>query len=267
MGLFNISLEEGSAENFKETLNLTESGWYPVILSYHFFISFSSLLGNSIVLYGSQKYKAFNVDEVIVVFIECLAISDLLIFFSSTLPILVTLIARQWVLGPVICVIHSYFIFIPGIAQNLIILGISCYKLYYVIKPLSCTISRNRVWMAIKGIYVFSTLYTVLSWSINNQVEFSPYDLSCLVKTESTLMVYYSSFGILFLNFIPSALMIVINITILAVARSASKKHGQHMRKKSVVVISAIAWIYIISSVPKGVSHMILYPIQGLVNR
>ena len=55
--------------------------------------------GNLAVFLSSRLYNAVNVDSVSIVFIEMLAIIDLLIAVSYSLPVAVTLFAKKYILG------------------------------------------------------------------------------------------------------------------------------------------------------------------------
>ena len=238
-------------------LGFVDTWVYTVLILYHILITLSALIGNPVILYGSFKYNAINVEETSVLFIKCLAVTDILILMSSAIPILTTLLAQRWVLGSVICFFHSYFIFIPGISQNLIILMISCYKLRYITKPFSVPPSGKATRNSMIAVYMFAVLYSLVAIPLADGAEFSLPDLSCIPKFENLKIKIYSSLGIILLNFVPSVTMFIVNILILLQAHAASKKHGDRLSLKSLVFISTIAWIYIISSIPKGVRYVL----------
>ena len=193
-------------------------------------------------------------------FIKCLAVTDILILLSSAVPILTTLLSKSWVLGQTVCFIHANFIFVPGISQNIIILMISCYKLHYIMKPFTTPLSPTTARSSIILVYIFSSIYTLVAITISDGAEFTQPDLSCIPRFENPRIKLYSTVGILMLNFLPSVVMFVVNVVILFVAHSASRKHGNHLSLKSLVFISAIAWIYMISSIPKGVRYIMQDP-------
>ena len=257
--MFEVNLTSGTEDHYKEA-GFVNTWYYPVLVIYHVLITLSALIGNPVILYGSFKYNALNVEEISVVFIKCLAVTDILILLSSAIPILTTLLARSWVLGPVVCFIHSFLIFVPGISQNIIILMISCYKLRYIMRPFSGPLSPSAVRNSILLVYLFALIYTVIAIFLTENAEFSLPDLSCIPSLNNSRIKVYSTVGILLLNFLPSVIMFVVNVLLLLLAHAANQRHGDTLSLKSLVFISAIAWIYIVSSIPKGIRYIL----QGL---
>ena len=69
---------------------------------FDFFMLVFGILGNSIVLYGSKKYQAINIDKISITLIEHLATSEILILLLHNVPIFLSLIFKSWVLGKVL---------------------------------------------------------------------------------------------------------------------------------------------------------------------
>ena len=70
-----------------------------VLALFDFFMLVFGILGNSIVLYGSKKYQAINIDRISTTLIEHLATAEILILVLHNLPIFLSLIFKSWVLG------------------------------------------------------------------------------------------------------------------------------------------------------------------------
>ena len=63
------------------------------------FVLFTSLIGDTTILIASIKYNAFKLHDCMVVFIQHIAVGDLLITLFGVVPMIVVLIAKKWVFG------------------------------------------------------------------------------------------------------------------------------------------------------------------------
>ena len=66
-------------------------------------IFISSLIGDTTILIASIKYNAFKLNNLVVVFIQHIAVSDLLVTLFTIFPRIVSLLSNSWVLGPGLC--------------------------------------------------------------------------------------------------------------------------------------------------------------------
>ena len=72
-----------------------------VLALFDLFMLVFGILGNSIVLYGSRKYQAINIDKISIMLIEHLATAEILILVLHNLPIFLSLIFKEWILGEI----------------------------------------------------------------------------------------------------------------------------------------------------------------------
>ena len=99
-----------SIEDVNDYLQYSDPGYY-ILTVYHGFSLVFGLIGNSLVLYGSIRFNAIKEDNISVLLIEALAISDLLVLLSGGgVARLITLIAKRWVLGAVGCFLSGMYI-------------------------------------------------------------------------------------------------------------------------------------------------------------
>ena len=81
-------------------------------VTYYMFGLLSSLIGDTLILAASFQKKAFNVNILIVTVIQHIAICDLTITITSTLPIVISLLANSWVLGDGLCYARAYIYYL-----------------------------------------------------------------------------------------------------------------------------------------------------------
>ncbi|XP_063680169.1 somatostatin receptor type 5-like [Bolinopsis microptera] len=74
-----------------------------VLSAYTSFIFLSSLIGDTLILIGSIRYNAIKLHKIMVVFIQYIAVADLVISIVRLLPGAVSLVANVWVFGDFLC--------------------------------------------------------------------------------------------------------------------------------------------------------------------
>ena len=101
------------------------------------------LAGNGFVLYATVRYNAIELDRASVLYLQNLAVADILILIFYSLPFLLVLISRRWIIGEILCYLTFYITCIAGFVDNFTILGISCYRVWVLLCPfrfVSCSI-------------------------------------------------------------------------------------------------------------------------------
>ena len=116
------------------TLDLTTS--QIVILGIYCSIMTSlGLIGNCTVIYSTFRYKAIRLDRVSLLFVQNLAVADVLYTIFVILSATVTFLAGGWVLGVAWCDVGAQLGFTPAVANFLFVMYISLYRLFLVTHP------------------------------------------------------------------------------------------------------------------------------------
>ena len=112
-----------------------------------------------------------------------LAITDLLITFSLHLPILISVICRGWVLGPVLCGLTHYIHQLVVINKLWVMVLISVYRVWMVRQPASVRdIVQQKPWVKICGGVAAASCGILLileAVSPGDNAFFDPRRLSC----------------------------------------------------------------------------------------
>ena len=74
-----------------------------LLIGYRSLISVSSLIGDTLILVGSLRYSAIKLHKILVIFIQHIAVADLLFVTFGVVPGAVSLAANDWILGEVMC--------------------------------------------------------------------------------------------------------------------------------------------------------------------
>ena len=127
-----------------ETTNFTKFGIHNdaeryAWVTYTIFVSLSSLIGDSLILYASFQRDAFKLNKFIVAIIQHIAVCDIGYTISSIIPITTSLIANTWVLGDAMCYARVYLghsIYPAGLFQ---ITFLTASKMLLVKYPIRCS--------------------------------------------------------------------------------------------------------------------------------
>ena len=115
------------------------------LAGYYLFILISSLVGDTIILIASLKYRAFNFHKLIVVTIQHIAFCDLMVTTTNVIPRIVSLICDKWVFGNSLCYLTAYTGYYFNSVSLLLICIMTTSKLLLLKYPFLCeTISVKK---------------------------------------------------------------------------------------------------------------------------
>ena len=98
-----------SAQFSNQTLYGIKSGPVRYLWAgYLVFVLLSSLIGDTIILIASIRYRAFKLHKVIVVIIQHIAVCDLLVSVTFTTARTISLLVNTNVLGGALCYLSPY---------------------------------------------------------------------------------------------------------------------------------------------------------------
>ena len=135
------------------------------LATYTLLVTTVGLLGNSLVIYSSIRYNAIQLDKVSVLFVQNLAVADLVYILCNVLPSAVTYIAGRYVLGSAYCFINAAITLIPGSVNTLTILALTAYRLLIVVSPYRAfTLLRARVIVGLTWLVACVPVAVVLAY-------------------------------------------------------------------------------------------------------
>ena len=125
-----------------------------IYVSLHIISLIASLVGDSVILIGTIKYRAIKQHKVIVAIIQHLAILDILASVFYVLPKSVTLITDRWEFGAIVCYVYFYFWSFYQSSSFLLTWALPIVKLIIVKYPL-----RAVSWSLMIGCKICAALY------------------------------------------------------------------------------------------------------------
>lgn len=98
-------------------------------------ITIVGICGNLFVLYASRVHKALKIDKTSVIFLESLAVSDVILSLVVYLPSAVTIVAGKWILGQEFCYFSKVATISATYNETLVIALMSVYRVWMLRKP------------------------------------------------------------------------------------------------------------------------------------
>ena len=234
-----------------EAVRYIWAGWFIFVLG-------SSLVGDTIILIASIKYEAIALPEVMVAFIQHIAVSDLVISISDVSLLAVSLVANKWTFGPLLCHTRPYFSYTGYLAGSLLVSGMVTSKLLTLKYPL-----RSRTWTAGTAHRICFLMWLLaLFWPISfnlvdaYDVTFDYGSYTCIYKFSSGVWKFLLPVGIVIFNVVPTIFIVVTSVMILSLARRISRESRQGMRWQGVMTVVLTGVAYCVSFLPIAVNHI-----------
>eukprot|EP00116_Pleurobrachia_bachei_P006857 sb/3467119/ len=207
-------------------------------------------------------------DRTTLVFIENLALADILISVLYYFPMMVTVLTGKWIFGDIMCWFSGFFSsHIPFIAEIQVIMAISCYRLWMlrrtpgqrgVVKVIHIKVLVSLIW-AVSSIPVlywigqgcgqFYSKKIMMCWT-DNHLPTSPTYLSTKIFTAIFIAI-------------PMIIVFLANIKILCIIVTHSLKIGRSLMPhiRTVITVNLICWAFLFSYTPIFI-HIILKSTQ-----
>ena len=242
------------------TLDLRISQVVPLSI-FCFFMTTVGIIGNATVIYSTVRYKALKLDAVSLLFIQNLALADIVYVIVAIFPSFVTYSARGWVLGQGWCFVQAQLAFTPGFANSMLVLAITVYRLLlFTVPHRAVTIRTGRLCVTlIWSVAIFTP--AILNGYLGTKGVFQIRTGACIssVYDDATVAVLIIS---LLLVLIPIVIITIVNISICIIAirhSTTSSAHNKTIRRrknKSLVMTGCLSGVFVLSWMPQVVSNL-----------
>ena len=231
--------------------------------TYLTFVFLSSLFGDTIVLITFKFSKAIRLNPVIIVFIQHLATCDLLLCITWVLPIMISVIVEDWLLGNVLAQVQAAITFTYTMS-TLLVCFLTTSKLLLVKYPL-----KTGLWTA-KGTHIFCSLF----W-----LALATYSLQRGIREKDKIFFDYSTYEIDFLHsdgnkvlslmkgslyLLITAIIILtsaLTLSVLLKSRRVARRASACVRWQGILTVVLTATVFCISSLP----YFVFYTAEPLM--
>ena len=224
-------------------------------------MAFFGIFGNGTVIYSSLRYNAIRLDKISLIFVQNLAIADILYTICVILPQMVTYLAGGWVLGPVYCFLAAQISFIPGSANALTVLALTGYRLRLISSPFS-SVSRCAARGVMAGVWLAASSGTIISLGYGSSSTFNPANGKCMssiyinkaAKVPFLLAVALIVILPIFLTTIFNTVLVFFSIRSSRRMRNMTRRKGEKKKKesnyKALLMVCSLSGLFIVSWVP-----------------
>ena len=117
-----------------------------LLILWNFIVVMSSLIGDSIILIATIKYKAIKLHKLVVIVMQHMAVCDLIQTVFRVFPITLALISDRWVVGELLCHVQESVSWVCGSVTMLLTCAMTTLKLITVKYPLRAWPTRHTYW-------------------------------------------------------------------------------------------------------------------------
>ena len=235
-----------------EPMNVSSSQTIPLSI-FCFFMTVFGIFGNGTVIYASVRFNALKLDKVSLLFIQNLAVADVIYTVVSIFPSFVTYSSGGWVLGKGWCFVQAQLAFVPGFANSMLVLIITLYRLVLFTIPLQAITQTSAVVfvVVIWGIAILTP--AILNGYCQTHGVFQPGTGACIssVYEEARIAVLIVSVVLVLL---PIVFITLTNVVICSIAIRHSSRKKQ--RSKNVFMVCLLSGTFVLSWLPQVVSNL-----------
>ena len=230
--------------------------------AWYIFLIITSVLGDTSILVGSIKYRAFHLHRVIVTFIQHIAVCDLLysITYLSFLP--GSILRNRWITKKTHCLITPFIGYYLNHVGCLLICGMTVSKfllLRYCLKTRSW--SRKLAHKFCAGIWIFCLcLPTMLLIVDKDDVNFDDRVHYCRYKFSSPKWIVLRPISYVLFYLTPT--LVVVMTTVLLISDSRKVAKGATLKWQGLLTLILTATFYSLAKLPITVYSVL----QGLAD-
>ena len=222
------------------------------------FVIVSSLLGDSLILIASIKYKAFNLHRMIVTFIQHIAICDLLNTIGNVAPAMFSAIYDTGSPYRFIDYVRSFILYYTSASSSFFISKLVLGKLLLLKYPLKLRyISKKHTHQLCAGIWMICAFVPVVHLVIGKDdiiFDYRTY-FSTYRYTSNSWKIIILLIVLLFLM-APGVTLVVSTVLILKEARKVVRRTQESLRWQGITTVVLTAPAYITAFLPMTMYFM-----------
>ena len=232
-----------------------------VLITWMILVLIFSLVGDSIILVATTKYRAIKLNKVIVAVIQHLAVSDLFLAVFSVLPTVLALISDDWVIGMFLGHVHVHVHNLCTAAGFFLCSMMATLKLIVLKYPLRCACWSTRLghmigavlWVLSLSIYIPWIVMTVIYLNDDLYFDYTVYQCSYSVLSSTRTPRWFKRyrFTTICLGYLlPCIVIPIASVLILVVAKKAADRHREALRWEGAATVLVTMGVSFISFLP-----------------
>ena len=240
-----------------------------ILIGYESLVAISTLIGDTLILFGSLRYNAIKLHKIIVIFIQYIAVNDLLAVIFTILPGLVSLVANDWILPNIFCYLTLlvYASSVAFLSQLISILALS--KLLIAKHPLrAMSVSKNTAHIIACTMWVYSLSFPIACIAKDksgvyyaSNIYNCDYGVDSNIWTPLEMYVYFTAIGASL--FVSLLITVVCSVMLIVEARRVVRRMtGRVLQWQGILTILITVAVHSLGSIPSGIYYCfyILFP-------
>ena len=235
-----------------------------ILISWCSFALLGSLIGNSLILLATVRYKAIKLDKVSVELIKNIAVSDLMMGLFAVHPSLVALVYNAWPYGTLACRV-TYYIAGPisYVAAVLQVCALHLNKIYTLVFPLRAVGRSSKLGFKICAAVWLLTAFNPITLIIVNSsdVQFQYRSYRCMYGYTAPFWQWLLPVYVIIYNLLPNIIVAVTTVSLMVIVKRARGR----VNKQGIFTALYIGIAYLIANGPlsffviffKAISHLI----------
>ena len=241
-----------------------------LLILWNFIVVMSSLIGDSIILIATIKYKAIKLHKLVVIVMQHMAVCDLIQTVFRVFPITLALISDRWVVGELLCHVQESVSWVCGSVTMLLTCAMTTLKLITVKYPLRAWPTRighkicAYLWLLELFLCTPALVVTLLYTRDTIYFSYIEYDCNYNILSPSlpTWYTWYSVISVAVVSILSCTTLLVTSVLLLIVASRAASRHGETLRWEGVTTVLLTVGVFFISFLPFSV--WIVTSLQGV---
>ena len=239
--------------------NLTER---QILIGYRVLLSVISLIGDTLILVGSIRYNAIKLHEIIVIFVQPMAVADLLLTLFGIMPSAVILGVNDWILGDVMCYLSYLAEVISLLILFMMTAAIAVAKMLIIKYPLRAMyFSKKAGHITAFFIWIFGLSFPTAALIKDREsvyYDFLIYSCAYMhdkdVWSNTSNKIFDTMFGIAFL--VPVAVTVISSAVLLVLAKRATAGRHEGLQWKGVLTVLLTAAAHTLLGLPFTVYYV-----------
>ena len=232
---------------------IQHDGERAILAAWYLFVVISSLLGDTAILVGSIKYRAFELNKATVAFIQHIAVADLGFTATYLAFQLVSIIAKKQIYSHVICLAIPYFGHYFATAGVLMICLMTVSKLVMMYFPLRSW-TGDEAQRICAGMWVLSLYYPITFLAVDKgDVYFDYRSYSCMYGYSSEVWRILQSIIFVIIPVLPNVILVISTVILLVKAQKFVSKSRKSLRWQGILTVLLTAIVFTMAFLPYSI--------------
>lgn len=227
--------------------------WFRLVsLAFVFVLIPLGLVGNSLILVASLKFRAFRLDKVTVALVEHLAVCDLVSTLVFMVPGTVAVLLGRWPWGFTFCRVRFYAILFLGHCSLWQICALTTSKLLAILQPFRARQRRTATGHVLGTlVWLISAVPPLVLIIVQpNSFYFDPLRISCMHDFSDPVWTYLLPTISFLFAVVPNIVVLVTTVWLIAASWRIARRGRENLKWQGLLTVIIVALWYCLTYSP-----------------